>query len=346
VLLGETRSSTYDGLNLTCATLVAIAKYPWARNSTLKDDHQDQLKSNTDYRRRWRKFSVYRSEADSFAKARQFLDEVPSFLADTQSLEASIMDVADDITYAIHDLEDFYLAGILDVRPVLDELKRHERDSLLVKLRKRLKIDYPDYYSPELFDRAVKVVQKELKDSFAVKHEGGLATVGLARAAGSKLIGKYITSVQIKDTVFWEHGPYIALEPPQWHEVQLLKEITKNFVIKRPDMALLQRGQQAILRQLVQLLLEWKDSKSDFERLPRRLRDEITIAQEGDGRAHPSQPYRDLLAIRGSSGFTPRGHANRCILDYLCTLTDGQCYALYYKLSGSRPAASAMDFFL
>ncbi|ONI71035.1 hypothetical protein ALI144C_51735 [Actinosynnema sp. ALI-1.44] len=346
VLLGETRSAAYDGLDLTCATLLAIAKYPWVRESTLKDDHDARLKTNTDYRRRWRKFSVYRSEKNSFTRARAFLDEVRSFRPETQSLEASIMDVADDITYAIHDLEDFYLAGILDVRAVLDELRRNEQDSLLRKLRARLKLDYPDYYRRALFDRAVMVVQKELRSSFATKYDGGLTTVGRARAAGSKLIGKYINSVHISEDVFWTHGPYVALKSPQWHEVQLLKEITKNFVITRPDIALLQRGQQRILRELVQYLLEWKDSKSDFKRLPRRLREEIIIAQNGHGRIDSTRAYGDLLRVRGNGGFAPRGDANRCILDYLCTLTDGQCYALYYKLSGSRPAASAMDFFL
>ncbi|MGW6447426.1 deoxyguanosinetriphosphate triphosphohydrolase family protein [Lentzea sp. NPDC055074] len=321
VLLGETRSNDYDGLNLTCATLVAIAKYPWQRDPTLKDDHRDKLKTDADYRRRWRKFSVYRSEKRAFVQASEFIRDIEDFLPDTQSLEASIMDVADDITYAIHDLEDFYLAGILDVRAVLDELRADEDDGLLAKLQDRLRIDYPDYFSEELFARAVKVVKEELKASFSAKNDGGLLTVGRARSAGSKLIGKYINSVDIGEDVFWRHGPYIALRADAWHEVQLLKEITKNFVIKRPDIALLQRGQQRILRELVKYLLRWKNSKADFKRLPRRLRDDITL-------------------------YSDRGAPNRCILDYLCTLTDGQCYALYYKLSGSRPAASAMDLFL
>jgi dGTPase len=322
VLLGETRSNDYHGLNLTCATLVAIAKYPWQRDPTLKDDHRAKLRNDANYRRRWRKFSVYRSEKDDFDKAREFIADIEGFLPDTQSLEASIMDVADDITYAIHDLEDFYLAGILDVRAVLDELRLDEDDGLLRKLRDRLGIDYPDYFSEDLFAKAVKVVKEELKASFSAKNDGGVQTVGRARSAGSKLIGKYINSVEISDDVFWTHGPYIALDAEAWHEVQLLKEVTKNFVIKRPDIALLQRGQQRILRELVKYLLRWKNSNADFKRLPRRLRDEITT-------------------------YAPSGgNTNRCILDYLCTLTDGQCYALYYKLSGSRPAASPMDLFL
>ncbi|MGX7825800.1 deoxyguanosinetriphosphate triphosphohydrolase family protein [Actinokineospora sp. 24-640] len=346
VLLGETRHEKYDGLNLTFATLMAIAKYPWARQSTLKDDHDTRLKTDTEYRRRWRKFSVYRPDKPAFAKARAFLHRIDSFHDETQSLEASIMDVADDITYAIHDLEDFYLAGILDVRAVLDELQKDEQDGLLHKLRARLKIDYPDYYRKDLFKRAEQVVRRELESSFATKYDGGLVTVGRARAAGSMLIGKYINSVDISDALFWAHGPYVALNAPAWHEVQLLKEITKNFVIKRPDIAVLQRGQQRILRELVQYMLEWKDSKSDFKRLPRRLREEIIISEGGNGRSDCKKAYHNLRKARGDRGFLNRGDANRCILDYLCTLTDGQCYALYYKLAGTRPAASAMDFFL
>jgi len=61
-------------------------------------------------------------------------------------------------------------------------LQRDEREGLLRKLRGRLKLDYPDYYRRALFDKAVKVVQVELKTSFATKYDGGHETVGKARA--------------------------------------------------------------------------------------------------------------------------------------------------------------------
>lgn len=349
VLLNETRHPDYDGLDLTSASLVAIAKYPWMRDSTLREDHKESLRSNRNYRRRWGKFSVYRPEWQAFESAREFLTRSgigEDFPKETQSIEASIMDAADDITYAIHDLEDFYLAGVLDVRAVLDELDSVGMDdSLLGKLQARLDLDYSGYFDKELFEDAVTRVKDELFSHFSPHYEGDLDKIGRARSAGSNLIGRYINTVKISDEVAWNNGPFVALEQEEWHEVQILKEITKNFVIQRPDIALLQRGQQRILRELVTYLFEWKQSVDDFKRLPRRLREEIEIARdqrEGGARrlarGYVKQANRDRP-------FAPRGHENRCILDYLCSLTDGQCYSLYYKLSGARPAMSAMDFF-
>jgi dGTPase len=342
VLLTETRSLNYDGLDLTCASLVAIAKYPWLRAETVKYKHEEKLESHTEYRRTWRKFSVYQAEEEAFKQARRFLNgpEATAIFRDNiQSLEASIMDAADDITYAIHDLEDFYLAGMLDVLAVVDELENTDgSDGLLVKLRERLKIDYPDYYDKNQFEHARKYVRDQLPAWFSPKYEGDLDKVGRARAAASELIGRYINSVSVKPTVFWSDGPFIALGTNEWHEVQILKEVMRNFVITRSDIAMLQRGQQKVLKKLVYYLFEWKESSNDFKRLPRRLRQEIEIARDPDRFSGYAQ------RPDGPRPYAPRGDENRCILDYICGLTDGQCYSLYYKLSGGKPSAAAMDF--
>ncbi|WHT21865.1 dNTP triphosphohydrolase [Crossiella sp. CA-258035] len=346
VLLNETRNPLYDGLDLTCASLTAIAKYPWLRAPTLREDHDSHLANNPEYRRTWRKFSVYRSEQEAFQAARRFLVESgrgSDFPAKTQSLEASIMDAADDITYAIHDLEDFYLAGMLDVRAVKEGLSSGgDASGLLRELRGRLELDYQGYYDKALFQAAAKTVRKDLFNSFSTNYTGVLEDVGKARAAGSKLIGRYINSVTIEPDLIWPHGPFVALRRPEWHEVQVLKEVTRRFVITRPDIALLQRGQQKILRSLVRYLYEWKQSTSDFKRLPRRLRQEIeTARRQQDGGC--ADGYRSGNGTQRA--YAPRGEENRCILDYICTLTDGQACALYYKLSGAKPSTSAMDFF-
>lgn len=342
VLLTETRSPNYDGVDLTCASLVAIAKYPWLRAETVKDNHESKLDTNTRYRRTWRKFSVYEAEEEAFAQARVFLngpEATSHFPVETQSLEASIMDAADDITYAIHDLEDFYLAGVLDVLAVVEELEDvNGAATLLGKLRGRLSIDYPGYYEEDQFEEARKGLCEQMPVWFSPKYEGDLDKVGRARAIGSQLIGRYINSVAVKPTLFWENGPFVALGKSEWHEVQILKEVMRKFVITRPDIAMLQRGQQKVLKKLVCYLFEWKESHSDFKRLPRRLRQEIEIARD------PERLSGYVREPGGPRPYAPRGKENRCILDYICGLTDGQCYSLYYKLSGVKPSTSAMDF--
>ncbi|NJL29795.1 MAG: dNTP triphosphohydrolase [Thermoanaerobaculia bacterium] len=80
----------HPGLNLTRATLNATLKYPWRRQTAGKGQH---------------KWGAYYSERPELEWARQ---NGPR--GETRCVEAELMDWADDITYAVHDLEDFYRA--------------------------------------------------------------------------------------------------------------------------------------------------------------------------------------------------------------------------------------------
>ena len=92
------------GLNLTRATLNALLKYPRMRDES---------------KNRRQKFGAYRSEDKQFKFAREYSSD------QNPCLEAQIMDWADDISYAVHDLEDFYRAGMipLDRLSKSDEIK-------------------------------------------------------------------------------------------------------------------------------------------------------------------------------------------------------------------------------
>jgi dGTP triphosphohydrolase len=89
-------------LNLTSATLNAILKYPWGFQ-----ENPEKLK----------KWGCYRTEKDIFEWARS------SFLPRARSVEAEIMDWADDITYAIHDMIDFYSAGLIPLHLLANQRK-------------------------------------------------------------------------------------------------------------------------------------------------------------------------------------------------------------------------------
>lgn len=83
----------YYGLNLTRATLNAVCKYPWMRSLVPQSKQQH-------------KYSIYDLDKEAFLFIRPDKNH-------RQTIEASIMDFADDITYSVHDLEDFYLAGLI-----------------------------------------------------------------------------------------------------------------------------------------------------------------------------------------------------------------------------------------
>lgn len=76
------------GVNLTRASLDAVAKYPWARG-----EGPDPKKSS-------RKYSVYADDMEIFEWMRQ---RAPRH---KRCLEAQLMDISDDIAYSVHDVED------------------------------------------------------------------------------------------------------------------------------------------------------------------------------------------------------------------------------------------------
>lgn len=80
-----------QGLNLTRATLSAILKYPW------KGDTNGESTSS----RKYEKWGYYESEEADFLFCR---DGLPY---DKRTIEAELMNWADDIAYSVHDLEDF-----------------------------------------------------------------------------------------------------------------------------------------------------------------------------------------------------------------------------------------------
>lgn len=342
VLLTETRHAEYDGMDLTSATLAAIVKYPWLRAGSRHAEHESGLKNDMKYRRQWHKFGVYLPESAAFEQSRKFLHASgigKNYPSSAQSIESSIMDIADDISYAVHDLEDFILTGVLDLKAIYEIIDESGNDAdFLTPLRTRLYEDYPDYYDAERFEEARRRVAGDLKLSQSRPSESNLYRIGQVRRLGSVMISRFIENIHLKEKTFWTNGPFVALEVVEWHEMQILKEITKNFVVNRPDVALLQHGQEELLKRLVVFLREWQADESDYKRLPRRLRSETEIARA----QHEGYKMNGTDVARA---YATRGNKRRCIIDYVCSLTDGQCYSLYQKLVGAKFGPSGMDFF-
>ncbi len=84
------------GLNLTRATLDACTKYPWPR------------------RPGGGKFGVYGDDAAVFGWLRAGAP------GERRCVEAQVMDLADDIAYCVHDVEDAIVGGHLDPRRLAD----------------------------------------------------------------------------------------------------------------------------------------------------------------------------------------------------------------------------------
>lgn len=91
------------GIDLTRASLAACLKYPWFREKSGKKS---------------RKWAAYRSEREDFEFARRYHQH------EFKTLEAELMDWADDVAYSVHDLEDFHRCNALPWQKVFSEKKK------------------------------------------------------------------------------------------------------------------------------------------------------------------------------------------------------------------------------
>jgi len=349
---GMLRDTETQGLDLSCATLAGVAKYPWTRGTPPCSDQDRTVPGasiNTKKRcpnggdcgvecrqqRTWKKFNFYAEHENLLAETREF----STVGTGIQTLEASVMDLADDISYAVHDLEDFLLSGIIDHNRVLESLEdfntRDNTDGPLASFASSLDVKYGGRYDAKDFNDSVRYVQGRLTSLFATLYRDSKASHSLKAAKvamfASSEIGEYVNpnAIAFSTEPLWgDYGPHISLISPLWHRVQILKWITRTFIIGEADIALLQRGQRHILEGLVRNLISWAADKEDRDRLPRQLFEQLEIAEK-----LASGEYK---VGYGAEQHAPRGNPNRAILDYVCTLSDGQCVALFEKLSGTR----------
>lgn len=102
------------GLNLTRAALDAACKYPWSREHGVFDDGGGARSS---------KFGVYDDDLEVFHWLRIGAPERQ------KSMEAQVMDFADDVAYSVHDYEDAIVEGFIK----LDEISRSEYRKQLIE---------------------------------------------------------------------------------------------------------------------------------------------------------------------------------------------------------------------
>lgn len=112
----ESRGEDHIGLDLTRATLNGVLKYPRLRAES-GDGHK--------------KWGAYRTEEAIFRWVREWdFDNV-------RSIEAELMDLADDIAFSVHDVEDFYRAGLIPNTIFGEEATQEELSSYLEEVGKR-----------------------------------------------------------------------------------------------------------------------------------------------------------------------------------------------------------------
>jgi dGTPase len=338
----EIRGQATIGLNLTAATRAAILKYPWTRRTHpaphprfMDPPPRGAAAPPDDPDGGSLKFGAYTTEVEDMVQARlPFAGRVADW---QQTAEASVMDTADDIAYAIHDLEDVHRVGVLQQGSVAAELMAWQRSSFravpdedlthaqrrpgssIEALRRQLHRKDSWVSDDEAFAAAVEHVRAELVDGLlAEAFDGSLDAEAQVAAFSANWTRRLVESIEVTDTPAVRSG-HVLLAPAQWHEVQVLKFVQNRFVLARPDLALHQRGQARLLGSLVEALLAWLADPDETERLPRRIRDLVELAEAELPEGTPDRIYR----ARG-----------RAVIDFVAALTDSQAVALMDALSG------------
>lgn len=324
-----------DGLDLTAATRSAILKYPWFRDPSIDD--------------RKKKFGTYTEDLGAFGSARAWLGPT-STIEGVQTVEAAVMDLADDLAYALHDLQDFYLTGAIDtvkLTAIVDAqrafLKTHDFKELLRKsvgggehhgdtnsltvtresieeqfLKHYLKLRkyYDDYINPDSYLEALDHL-----DNFfhrLPRDAGAPSVLGGVIRAFADIMGDLCRGIRVGREEPWPKGPHIFLDTDQWHFVQVLKHACRVAVIETPGIGLIQQAQRAAARGCLIRLDGWLAGEFSYSELPEPLRSFLL----------------DDPVAQASDEITVKLHRRRAIVDYLCTLTDAQVLTLSRTLRG------------
>ncbi len=299
------------GLDLTPATINAMLKYPWFRELDPHDPSKPATVpalSETDKRvktKKARKWGAYTSEKDAFDRARS-LD--PTKGSDRKSPEAEIMDWADDLTFAVHDADDFYRAGFipLDRLALADDAERtlffdgiERRAELLQMIGGRL--------TPEYMEAFNKVV---IGFPLDVKYVGSTAQRSYLRDFASARIEQFIDAFELVEPQTGQ--PFAQIDPLRERMVRMLKLLTWHYVILNPSLATQQHGQRTIIRTLFGIFHD-AASNGNYDIFPLAFREMVRGAREEDPKSK--------LPIRA-------------IADLISGMTERQAIDMYHRLTG------------
>jgi dGTPase len=358
----DTRGPGGVGLDLTAAVRAAMLKYPWTRLSHPQPHPRSMSlpprgagEPGEEPGTGSSKFSAYVTELDDLVSAREpFAGRVAGW---QQTVEASVMDTADDIAYAIHDLEDFHRIGVLQHAPVTAELGQWLAGALdfagldesalavspprpghsLEELRRRLHRRDAWIVDDDAFVAAVARVRTELVDNLlATPFDGSVEAEQAVARFSASWTARLVAGIGVVLDPPTRSG-HVLLAPAQWHEVQVLKFVHRRFVLLRPDLALHQRGQARLITSLVEALDLWLGDRYEADRLPRRLHDLAQLAEA----EYTALAAHEPSALIGAAGDAPQGPdalrelaRGRAVIDFVASLTDSQARALLDALSG------------
>lgn len=283
-----TDDGTPVGLNLTRASLDAAIKYPWQAQQapTLPDGSRSP------------KFGVYASDLPVFTWVREGAPE------GKLCLEAQVMDLADDVSYSVHDVED----GIVGGRIPADVLWEEAHFGTILQ-------HISDWYQPQVTEAELLEAMRRLRElpTWPKEFTGSRSSLAQLKNLTSDLIGRFCLAAAAATREEFGSGPLIRYDadlriPAEIEaEILVLKGLAATFVMAPRESEPVFRQQRTMLAELVEVLSErpqqlepqfaqdYRAGENDAQRL-RAVVDQVASLTDASAKA-----MHDRLCIAPSS---------------------------------------------
>jgi dGTPase len=246
-LLTRLEAKTLDegrsvGLNLTRATLDASTKYPWPRSVALPRRTTAGDSGGGGY-----KFGVYDDDRPVFDWMREGAQER------RRCVEAQVMDLADDVAYSVHDLEDGVVAGKVDLSRLGDA---GDRDEVWQTVR--------EWYLPGVEDAGLDEALAMLRRVGSwpdTAYDGSRRAQAALKDLTSDLIGLFCG--QVRDATRERYGDVplvryaadLVVPPGTGLAVAALKGVAAHYVMRAQDRVTVLTRQREVVAELVTQLV-------------------------------------------------------------------------------------------
>ena len=307
---------SWYGLDLCVASMDAVSKYPWSRTAIAAT--------------KWGAYGADTTDDSDLATLGWVRDRLGAAVGPNapKSFECQLMDWCDDVTYAVHDVEDFYRAGMIPLHLLFGGATISTgasaesewgkfRQYVADKWHKRM--GWENKSDAEMHNSLNGIRDRLVQSASGLVVVDPYGDTALDRRTAhyrsSQLIQRFVGDIDVsEDGKPMLHAGHLALHQDEElskqlrDECDLLKALIRMYVIESPSLVTQRAGQARVIKDLVNMHFE------DTGLLPPFFRDMIS---------------------QSSSGYIDEFHAKiRCVADYVSSLTEPHALALHRRLTG------------
>lgn len=263
------REPALGGLDLTRGTLAACVKAPYLGDKV------------------GRRPGIYDTEREDF----EFVNEI-----DLPTIEGRIVDFSDDVSYAIHDLTDFFLLGVF----TFEEFLKADPTSYLTRLPDGLE-NFSSLPVSEAFSSLSKILAKYAPLTPAAANDGP-PLEGLMSVLTSELVSRWKSGLSLESRA-------LHIDPIVVAELSIVKSFVFERVIKRSaSLAIEQELGRWQISYAFEFFERLVQAETEWGRLPHALFQFLLIGTED---------YKDL---EGSLDLV----RSRAVADFIASMTEGE----------------------